>query len=49
MIIANLIVLANTPTPGLALPPLRVIISLPVVWHYSLISGFAICIDLNAV
>ena len=32
MFIANLILLANTPTPGLALPPLRVIISLPVVF-----------------
>ena len=32
MFIANLILLANTPTPGLALAPLRVIISLPVAF-----------------
>ena len=32
MFIANLILLANTPTPGLALASLRVFISLPVAF-----------------
>ena len=32
MFIANLILLADTPAPGLALAPLRVIISLPVAF-----------------
>ena len=32
MLIATLFLLANTPTPGLALAPLRVIMSLPVAF-----------------